>query len=167
MIRFFPAKTYSARLSSTEPAAWERLRQHTELREVLSSVRTSKTFIGRVRPGHFKLITSTIGRGAFCTMEGDFQAADGSGTIRFRIHTAFKALMLFWLAGISGYLIYLAWKHGFHQGWIHAVQVLEIIGFFLLLRFILRRFFYTLVESGLESLRSVLGLVDVVGQPAR
>ena len=161
MVHLFPSRSYTARLGSTDPVVWERLQQNTELRDTLVSVRTNKLFTGQVASGKFKLISSRIGKGAFCTMEGDFTAADGSGTIRFRVHKAFRILILVWAALIVGLVAFMVWQRGVSHGWILAVQVLEAFAFLVIIHFAIEGLFRSLAKSGLKSLTELLGLVDL------
>lgn len=161
MIRVFPTRTFAARLVSNDPSAWTRLRENTDLRDSLISVRTNKTFIGQVRTGYFKLISSHIGRGAFCTLEGRFTAADGSGTIHIEVHKAFRILMIAWLLVIASLMIW-GWSvqdTSLNRG--PLIQVGEFIVLLLIIRFVaIEWLFRSLAKSGMEALAPLLGLVE-------
>ncbi len=162
MISLFPSKTFNVRLSSNDPSAWTRLRESTELRDSLVSVRTSKTFIGQVRASYFKLISSRIGHGAFCTLEGKFTTSGGSGTIHIEVHKAFRILIGCWTLAVGGLIAFTVWQRGFSTGWIVAVQIVEVIVFIIIIRFVvIGGLFRSLVKSGMEALTTILGLVDV------
>lgn len=160
MIRVFPTKTFTARIVSNDPSAWTRLRENTELRDSLISVRTNKTFVGQVRTGYFKLISSRIGRGAFCTLEGRFTAPDGSGTIHFEVHKAFRILMIAWLLVIVGLMIW-AWSmKGTSLNWIPLIQTAEFIVLLALIRFVaIEWLFRSVAKSGMEAITPLLGLI--------
>lgn len=159
MIRLFPSKTYSVRLVANDSSVWVRLREDTELQDSLVTVLTSKTFIGQIRPGQFKLISSRIGRGAFCTFEGMFNALDGSGRIHVQVHKAFRILILVWpLLPVCG-LAYAFYAHGPAEG---VRQLLMIVALLLMIRFIyIEWLFRSVAKSGLDALAVLLGLVDV------
>lgn len=161
MIRVFPTKTITARLVSNDPSAWTRLRENTELRDSLMSVRTNKTFVGQVRTGYFKLISSRIGRGAFCTLEGRFTAPDGSGTIHIEVHKAFRILMIAWLLAIVGLMIW-AWSiQGTSLNWVPLIQAAKLIVTLVIIRFVaIEWLFRSVTKRGMEALTPLLGLVE-------
>lgn len=161
-MHIFPTTTYSAHIRGDGPSAWANLRACTELRDSLVTIRTAKLFIGQVGQGLFKLISSRIGVGAFCTMEGDFTTPSGSGTIRFRVHLAFRVLIGCWALAIGGLIGFMVWRRGFSTGGILALQIVEVIVFGAILRFvIIGGLFRSLVKSNMEALAPLLSLVDV------
>ncbi len=158
MFRLFPERNYSARLAPNEPAAWERLRTNTELRDTLITVRTSKAFIGQVRPGTFKLISSEIGRGAICTMEGQF-GQDGSGSVRLRMHMAFRVMMVILLLMPVAAIPLTFFTNGPRAA---AWQIPMAVVGLIFVRFVFfGSLFKSRAKSGLAILAAVLGLTDV------
>jgi hypothetical protein len=158
-IRPFPSKIFCAKLSVNDPSVWTHLQECTELRDSLVTVRTDKTFIGQVRPGQFNLISSRIGLGAFCTLEGRFTSSDLSGTIHIQVHKVFRILILIWLILPAGALTYGFWSQGPMIG---LLQVLNVSVALLFLRFVvIELLFRWSVKNGLKALTTVLRLVDV------
>jgi hypothetical protein len=106
-MELFPSKNYSVRLRANDAAVWERLRSLTEPRDFLGSVPTKKHFIGRVKPNAFKVISSQLGRGAFCTVEGHFTDGMHEGKIRVEINKPFRLLMVIFLLMSIGALVFI------------------------------------------------------------
>ena len=162
MIRVFPSKTFTARLVSNDPSAWTRLRENTELRDSLISVRTNKTFVGQVSTGYFKLISSRIGRGAFCMLEGRFAAPDGTGTIHIEVHKAFRILMIAWLVVMVGLMIWAAFMQGSSLNRVPLIQAAEFVVLLVIVRFVaIEWLFRSVAKNGMEAITPLLGLVEV------
>lgn len=91
---FFPKKTYHVRLKSDDSTQWQKLAENTLFRHTLASTFTRMRFIGQVEEGSFRLITSKIGKGAFCVFEGTFEGSEG--TIKVSVNSAFRVLIILW-----------------------------------------------------------------------
>ncbi len=76
-MKFFPVKEYRFKLVGDQTEALDRLYRRTEKSENLISDYTDSTFRGKINGTHFNLISSNIGRGAFCVMTGEIEAGNG------------------------------------------------------------------------------------------
>jgi hypothetical protein len=78
MLNLFPLRDFEFKLNEATPEIWEQLKNKTEIRSSLVTVKTTKPFIGQVEKDKFKVITSTIALGALCIFEGEFNGLHGS-----------------------------------------------------------------------------------------
>ena len=77
-MKIFPSKTKQFSLISTQQDSLERLKRRTKKSDRLTSQFTDKSFIGTIENNTFRIISSTIGKGAFCVL-----------ILRFILHSAF------------------------------------------------------------------------------
>ncbi len=68
-MKVFPSKDYKFELYIDAEKPIEQLKRETDSSINLVSYHTNKAFIGQVEFPHFKIISSAIGRGAFCVMK--------------------------------------------------------------------------------------------------
>lgn len=87
----FPTAQYTFKLIGEESETLERLERRTEISEKLISKVTDKSFIGTVKNNKFRIISSEIGKGAFCVLNGEISNQRGKVTID--INKAFKVLI--------------------------------------------------------------------------
>ena len=91
MLTLFPHKKLKFRLFDTQKATLERLTRRTEYSAKLTSSYTDKSFRGQIKGNQFQLIDSSVGRGAFCVMNG--QIGEKEGELSLEIHKVFKVLL--------------------------------------------------------------------------
>jgi hypothetical protein len=89
-MQIFPTDRKEFKLNSSQADTLERLHRRTEKSDALTSRLTDCSFVGTVRENEFTLISSEIGRGAFCVMTGVINS--DSGHVRVEIHKVFKIL---------------------------------------------------------------------------
>jgi len=90
-MKIFPTKEISFRLLDSQDETLDRLKRRTEHSENLTSQYTDKSFRGKINGTGFKIISSAIGRGAFCVLTGEI--ASDQGNVRVEIHKVFKVLL--------------------------------------------------------------------------
>ena len=69
-MKFFPSNIYEFKLIDNQNITIERLNKRTLNSERLISKITDKSFIGKVDENQFKIISSDVGKGAFCILSG-------------------------------------------------------------------------------------------------
>ncbi|SDY10027.1 hypothetical protein SAMN05444411_1251 [Lutibacter oricola] len=89
-MKLFPTKEFTAELRSDFSISKENLKLETDITDSLVSDWTNKEFRGQVYDNGFKLISSEIGIGAVCVLDGKFNGKVGE--IEIRIHKAFKVM---------------------------------------------------------------------------
>ncbi len=101
-MKIFPTKELKFRLINDQVETLDRLNRRTERSENLTSQFTDKSLRGLINENEFKLISSAIGKGAFCVMSGHVNFVDGR--VKVEIHKVFRILLtiilLFPLVGI-------------------------------------------------------------------
>lgn len=103
-MEIFPTKELKFELIGNQDEALERLRRGTEKSENLTSQFTDKSFRGKIDGTSFKIISSTIGRGAFCVMTGEISS--DQGIVKVEINKIFRILLsIILLFPIIGLLI--------------------------------------------------------------
>lgn len=90
-MKLFPSSAYTFKLYGDEKEAIDRLKRRTEPSESLSSQRTEKSFLGKINGNSFKIISSEIGRGAFCVLSGKIE--NNVGTLKLEINKPFQVLL--------------------------------------------------------------------------
>ncbi|GGH25048.1 hypothetical protein GCM10007423_08970 [Dyadobacter endophyticus] len=76
-MKLFPTKRLEFRLIDTHEDTLNTLARRTGKSENLTSQNTEKSFRGVLEGNQFKLISSAIGRGAFCVVTGAIDADRG------------------------------------------------------------------------------------------
>ena len=87
----FPKSEYTFSIIGEETETLERLKRRTELSESLTSNITDKSFRGIVKDNTFRIISSEIGKGAFCVLTGKIVNKDGQ--VEIEINKAFRILL--------------------------------------------------------------------------
>lgn len=87
----FPTTERKFVLHDSQEDTIDRLKRRTEKSDVLASKNTDRSFIGSISNNKFKLISSVIGKGAFCVLTGEI--TDRSGYVQVKVHIAFKILI--------------------------------------------------------------------------
>jgi hypothetical protein len=90
-MNLFPTKEYQFKLIDDQTETLNRLMRRTDVTENLTSQNTDKSFRGIINGNQFKIISSTIGKGAFAVMTGEIN--DDSGYVKVGIHKVFKILL--------------------------------------------------------------------------
>jgi hypothetical protein len=86
-MNIFPIKKKDFKLIGNQPETISRLERRTKNSQRLTSQYTDKSFIGNVDGNKFKIISSSIGKGAFCVMKGEINSKNGH--VKVEIHYFF------------------------------------------------------------------------------
>ncbi|CAI2767664.1 hypothetical protein [Flavobacterium collinsii] len=92
-MNLFPVSNYTFKIIGEQSESLDRLKRRTESSESLASKITDKSFIGTINNNAFKIISSEIGKGAFCVLSGEI--VDNNGGINVEINKTFKILLSF------------------------------------------------------------------------
>ncbi|PIF59526.1 hypothetical protein [Flavobacterium sp. 2] len=90
-MKIFPTSNYSFKIIGEPVESLERLKRRTQISESLSSKITDKSFLGIITNNSFRIISSEIGKGAFCVLNGEI--SNKNGTIKIEINKAFQILL--------------------------------------------------------------------------
>ncbi|MCH7415125.1 hypothetical protein MM213_16610 [Belliella sp. R4-6] len=90
-MKIFPTKELKFKLIDNQAETLNRLNRRTEKSENLTSQRTDRSFRGIINGNEFKLISSVIGKGAFCVMSGAIES--DKGNVKVEIHKVFRILL--------------------------------------------------------------------------
>ncbi len=102
-MKIFPTKNLNFKLIDNQSDTLNRLNRRTEKSENLTSQYTDKSFRGIINGNEFKLISSAIGKGAFCVMTGAIESK--KGIVKIEIHKVFRVLLsIFLLFPIIGFV---------------------------------------------------------------
>jgi len=157
MKKIFPRKKYEFQIGKEPGNAFKDLKNETEITNSLVTVLTEKTFIGQVHETKFKLITSIIGKGAFCVFEGEING--NKGVIEVQIDKAFRILILIWLIlpiiAVSSSII--------EVGFTNSIGVIGVfvITLFLLRFVVIELFFNSVAKNGIDKLKTILGIIEI------
>ncbi len=153
-MNIFPTKEKRFKLIGDHKETINRLIRRTEKSEFLTSQYTDKSFRGIIEGNRFKIISSTIGKGAFCVMKGEINSE--KGYVKVEIHKVFRVLLsiLLFLPIIAFFVLALKESSEFSP-----IMVLVLI----LQLFIIRFFFIGLVFKFLsnESLNRLCDVLDI------
>ena len=94
-MNIFPTKQLEFKLIDDQAETLNRLERRTEKSKNLTSQYTDKSFRGIINGNEFKIISSTIGKGAFCVMSGKVNSENGH--VKVEIHKVFKILLSIFL----------------------------------------------------------------------
>lgn len=151
-MKIFPASNYSFKLIGEQTESLDRLKRRTHISENLSSKITDKSFLGIINNNTFRIISSEIGKGAFCVLSG--QITNTNGTVNVEINKAFQILLCILLClPIVGLVVQLFTQ----EINLFLVFITVTIGQILMIRFI----FIELAFRRLSK-RSLSRLVDVL-----
>ncbi len=153
-MKLFPTKELSFRLVNNQAETIDRLNRRTERSDNLTSQFTDKSFCGQIDGNEFKLISSTIGRGAFCVMSGQINSVDGS--VKVEINKVFQILLtIILLLPLVGFLI----KAINQTDKFSPIMILVAIGQILMIRYVfIGLAFRFLSRESLNRLQDVLDL---------
>ncbi|MFD2697172.1 hypothetical protein ACFSQ0_04135 [Mesonia sediminis] len=153
-MKIFPEIYRQFRLIDTKERSINRLNRRTEYSKRLYSQYTDKSFRGEVSSTHFKLISSSIGRGAFCVSTGKLKEREGS--VKVKIHPFFKyALYFFYALPIVGFFVEFILVS--ENNW--PILILVAIGQMLFIRYLfIGLAFRILARESLHRLRDVLDI---------
>ncbi len=153
-MKIFPEISRQFRLIDTKERSINRLNRRTEYSKRLYSQYTDKSFRGEVNSTHFKLISASIGRGAFCVLTGNLKEKEGS--VKVKIHQFFKyALYLFYTLPIVGFFVELLLVP--ENNWL--ILFLVAIGQILFIRYLfIALTFRLLARESLHRLRDTLDI---------
>lgn len=90
-MNIFPTKEQRFKLIGEQTETLNRLNRRTEKSKNLTSQYTDKSFRGIINGNEFKIISSTIGKGAFCVMTGEINS--DKGHVKVEIHKVFRILL--------------------------------------------------------------------------
>jgi hypothetical protein len=151
-MKIFPTKELKFKLINDQAETLNRLNRRTEKSENLTSQHTDKSFRGIIKGNEFKLISSAIGKGAFCVMTGAIESENGN--VKVEIHKVFRILLSIILCfPIIGILI--AILTGKEEP--NPIFILVVIGQILMIRYaFIGLAFKFLSRESLNRLRDVL-----------
>lgn len=89
-MKIFPSKELKFKLLDSKFETMERLKRRTEYTKNMTSSFTDKSFRGIVQANEFRIISSEIGKGAFCVLDGKIENEEGF--VNLYINKAFKIL---------------------------------------------------------------------------
>ena len=159
MKKVFPIKNYEFEISKESKNVLIDLKKETEISDSLVTVITKKKFIGQVDvdDSNFKLITSVIGKGAFCVFNGKLNGK--RGTLNVQIHIAFRILISIWLLLIAFGILSSIVKIGLAKS---IGLIAMIIIALLILRFaIIELLFNSVANNGIEKLKNAIGIIEI------
>ena len=153
-MKIFPTKELKFKLIDDQAETLNRLNRRTEKSENLTSQHTDKSFRGILNGNEFKLISSAIGKGAFCVMTGAIESEKGN--VRIEIHKVFRIFLsiflLFPIIGITAITVSEAQKFS-------PILILVGIGQILIIRYaFIGLAFKFLSKESLNRLRDVLDI---------
>lgn len=153
-MKIFPTKELKFKLIDDQAETLNRLNRRTEKSENLTSQHTDKSFRGILNGNEFKLISSAIGKGAFCVMTGAIESEKGN--VRIEIHKVFRIFLsiflLFPIIGIIAITVSEAEKFS-------PILILVGIGQILIIRYaFIGLAFKFLSKESLNRLRDVLDI---------
>lgn len=151
-MKIFPVKELRFKLIDDQNKSLDRLNRRTERSERLTSRITDKTFLGLIKENEFKLITSSVGRGAFCVMTGIVEPENGK--VKVEIHKVFQVLLSFILCfPILGMLVLIVTRAIAFS----PILILVVIGQILMIRYLfIGLAFSFLSKESLSRLRDVI-----------
>ena len=150
-MKIFPTKELKFKLYDSQAETLDRLKRRTEKSENLTSQYTEKSFRGIIQGNEFKLISSKIGKGAFCVMSGVIQS--DSGNVKVEIHKVFRILLsIFLFFPIIGMIAIVVGEAKEFS----PILILVVLAQILLIRYIfIELAFKTLSKQSLNRLRDV------------
>ncbi|GJM62954.1 hypothetical protein [Persicobacter diffluens] len=89
-MKVFPTIEKEFVLTDNQEKTLDRLKRRTDYSKNLTSQKTDKSFRGEVNENKFKIISSAIGKGAFCVLTGEISS--NRGIVKVEIHKIFKVL---------------------------------------------------------------------------
>ncbi|MCZ4409473.1 hypothetical protein O3Q51_11680 [Cryomorphaceae bacterium 1068] len=90
-MKIFPETELNFKLNDGQDETLDRLKRRTDYSANLTSQYTDKSFRGKIVGTRFQIISSDIGRGAFCVLTGEISS--DTGKVKVEIHKVFKVLL--------------------------------------------------------------------------
>ena len=151
-MNIFPTKELEFKLIDDQAETLNRLNRRTEKSKNLTSQYTDKSFRGMIDGNEFKIISSVIGKGAFCVMTGKINSDNGN--VKVEIHKVFRILLsiilCFPVIGIVALLLSDAKEFS-------PILILVVIGQVLMIRYVfIGLAFKFLSKASLNRLRDIL-----------
>jgi hypothetical protein len=156
-MKLFPTKNFTAELKIDYSISMENLKLNTDITNTLTSARTKSEFRGQVNEKGFKIISSEIGRGAICVLNGKF--TERKGEIEIRIHNAFKVMFsILLLYPFIGFGIIT-----FQEGIKKAIEFLPMFLIVLLfIRFVFIELSFRFISNtGINKLAKALNIIEL------
>jgi hypothetical protein len=151
-MNIFPTKEREFKLIDDQAETLNRLNRRTEKSENLTSQYTDKSFRGIINGNEFKVISSVIGKGAFCVMTGKINS--DSGNVKIEIHKVFRILLSVVLCFPIIGIIALIWSKSQEFS---PIFILVAVGQVLMIRYVfIGLAFKFLSKASLNRLRDVL-----------
>lgn len=156
-MKLFPKRNFITELSENSSLVMEELKRNTDITDSLVSDWTKKAFRGQVNENGFKIISSEIGSGAICVLNGNFNGK--TGKIEIRIHKAFKVmfsiLMLMPIIGLGIALL----TSGIEESLGIIIQMVMGV---LFVRFVFIEFSFRIIsKTGLDKLSEIIGITEL------
>lgn len=153
-MNIFPIKERKFMLIGDQEDTIDRLNRRTEKSENLTSAFTEKSFRGTINKNEFKIISSVIGKGAFCVMIGKINPENGY--VKVEIHKGFRILLsVFLCLPVIGMIALILTKSKDFSPILIVVMILQI----LLIRYVFVGLaFHFLSKDSLNRLRDVLDI---------
>lgn len=152
-MKILPAKELKFNLIDSKAETIERLKRRTEFSEKMISSFTDKSFRGIVKEDEFKIISSEIGIGALCVMNGKLE--EKVGYVDLEINKAFQILFSIFLILPVFAVIFQATKEPNNT----LIFILIGIGQILMIRYVFIGYFFSkMSKHSLNRLRDVLDI---------
>ncbi len=153
-MKLFPKRNFIVELSESNSIAMAELKRNTDITDSLISDWTKKAFRGQVNESGFKIISSEIGRGAICVLNGKFDGK--TGEIEVRIHKAFKVMFsILMLMPIIGFGI-VALTSGMEESL--GIIIPMVMGIVFVRFALMELSFHFVSKVGLNKLTQIIGI---------
>ncbi|CAM3509778.1 hypothetical protein [Flavobacterium chungbukense] len=153
-MKIFPTSNYSFKLIGETTESLERLKRRTLISESLSSKITDKSFLGIIGNNNFTLISSEIGKGAFCVLNGEI--INKNGTVKIEINKPFQVLLSVILCLPIAGLIFQLFSQEAH---LFLLFIAVALGQILIIRFVFIEIaFKRLSKNSLNRLNDILDI---------
>jgi len=153
-MKIFPTKELKFKLIDDQEKTLNRLNRRTEKSENLTSAYTNKSFRGIINGNEFKLISSVIGKGAFCVMTGIINS--DKGNVKVEIHWVFRIFLSIFLLFPIIWLIEII-RSGSEE--LSPNLIIVLLGQILMIRYVFIGLAFRFLSKGsLNRLRDVLDL---------
>lgn len=160
-MEIFPSQVYEFGLINAQNETLERLKRRTEESDSLTSKLTEKSFLGKVSGNRFRIISSAIGKGTFCTMTGFISYEKGE--VKLELNKPLKILLTILM--IFPFIAFITQVFSASEEF-NPVFILFFLGQVLIIRFLfIGLFFKILSKQSLNRLSDVLDTEWVKKKP--
>ena len=160
-MEIFPSQVYEFGLINAQNETLERLKRRTEESDSLRSKLTEKSFLGKVSGNRFRIISSAIGKGTFCTMTGFISYEKGE--VKLELNKPLKILLTILM--IFPFIAFITQVFSASEEF-NPVFILFFLGQVLIIRFLfIGLFFKILSKQSLNRLSDVLDTEWVKKKP--